>query len=115
MAFIPLRSLPTVGDTSEVLMELRVPVVPNDECAAVFSRQGAFIGPNQMCAGGERARDSCSGDSGGPLMGLNRFGPPYRIIGIVSFGVTRCGTANVPGVYTRVGKYLNWIMDNIRA
>ncbi|XP_043209740.1 phenoloxidase-activating factor 3-like [Amphibalanus amphitrite] len=103
------------GDSSDLLMELKVPVVSNDQCAQVFRRQQAVIGPNQMCAGGEAGRDSCSGDSGGPLMGVNQFGPPYRIVGVVSFGVTRCGTANVPGVYTRVGQYLNWIMDNIRA
>lgn len=103
------------GDSSEVLMKLRVPVVSNNECAQVFRRQRASIGPAQMCAGGVSGRDSCSGDSGGPLMGTSKFGPPFRIIGVVSFGVTRCGTANVPGVYTRVSEYLNWILDNMRA
>ncbi|XP_037088976.1 phenoloxidase-activating factor 3-like [Pollicipes pollicipes] len=103
------------GDSSNVLMELRVPVVSNQRCAAVFRRQQARIGPKQICAGAERGRDSCAGDSGGPLMGIDRFGPPYRLIGVVSFGVSRCGTADVPGVYTRVSEYLNWILDNMRA
>jgi len=102
------------GQSSNRLQELRVPVVNNDQCAAVFRSQRAVIGPLQMCAGAERGKDSCSGDSGGPLMGLARFGPPYRLLGVVSFGVTRCGTANVPGVYTRVSEYVNWIMDNLR-
>ena len=96
-------------------MEVEVPVVTNQVCDTVFRRQRTVIGPNQMCAGGENRRESCSGDSGGPLMAVNETGPPYRAIGLVSFGVTRCGTKNVPGVYTRVGPYLNWIMDNIQA
>ena len=95
-------------------MEVEVPVVTNQRCATAF-RQLAVIGPNQMCAGGEDRRDSCRGDSGGALMAVNETGPPYRAIGLVSFGMKRCGTKNVPAVYTRVGPYLNWIMDNIQA
>ncbi|XP_037071855.1 CLIP domain-containing serine protease 14D-like [Pollicipes pollicipes] len=103
------------GDSSEVLMKVQVPTVDDDQCAAVFRRQRAVIGPGQMCAGAEKGRDSCSGDSGGPLMAADRTtGPPYQLMGVVSFGVTRCGTEGVPGVYTRVTGYLNWIMDHMR-
>lgn len=39
-------------------------------------------------------------------------------IGIVSFGTEvwdeECGTENVPGVYTRVTEYMQWILDNIK-
>ena len=34
-------------------------------------------------------------------------------IGIVSWGLPKCGTAGVPGVYTNVGHFMNWILDNI--
>lgn len=102
------------GDSSEVMLKVSVPLVNETTCAAVFRRNQAKIGKTQLCAGGARGQDSCSGDSGGPLMATGRFGPPHYAVGVVSFGVTRCGTENVPGVYTRVTEYLNWIMDNMR-
>jgi len=102
------------GDSSTVLMKVQVPVIDQDTCRRTFQRQRAQIGPQQLCAGAEQGRDSCSGDSGGPLMASGEFGPPWRLIGVVSFGVTRCGTKDVPGVYTRVSEYLDWILDHMR-
>ena len=56
-----------------------------------------------MCAGGEKDKDSCVGDSGSALMRENGgVSSPWKIIGVVSFGPRRCGTEGVPGVYTRV-------------
>ena len=60
-------------------------------------------------------KDSCGGDSGGPLVIKKRRGlSTYSVqIGIVSWGLPKCGTAGVPGVYTNVGHFMNWILDNI--
>lgn len=66
----------------------------------------------QLCAGGEANKDSCYGDSGGPLMKLHERNNQWILEGVVSFG-TRCGTQNWPGIYTRVSKYLDWITSNI--
>lgn len=69
----------------------------------------------QMCAGGEEGKDSCKGDSGGPLMWENPKGNKvFEVIGIVSFGPRNCGTEFVPGVYTKVYEYLPWIHQVIR-
>lgn len=65
----------------------------------------------QLCAGGNKGSDICSGDSGGPLM-LGRFVNRYYFMflgGIASFGVGRCGRA--PSVYTFVPSYIDWIRD----
>ena len=40
--------------------------------------------------------------------------PSWYIIGIVSFGPRRCGTDGIPGVYTRVRFYMDWILDNVK-
>jgi len=63
-----------------------------------------------VCAGQGR-RDSCAGDSGGPMLSDYHNGR-WSVIGIVSFGVD-CASERHPGVYTRVDRYLNWIERQI--
>lgn len=58
------------------------------------------------------------GDSGGPLQVIHPNTPQtkcmYDIIGITSFGVVGCGLdKNLPGVYTRVSNYLEWIENTV--
>lgn len=59
--------------------------------------------------------DSCTGDSGGPLMKMEAINgrSRYYILGIVSFGADPCGFSNAPAVYTRIASYLHWMLDNI--
>ncbi|KAJ8945722.1 hypothetical protein NQ314_009084 [Rhamnusium bicolor] len=52
---------------------------------------------------------ACSGDSGGPLV---KYGV---LIGIVSWGITPCGSVGAPSVYTRVSNYVDWIHAHIDA
>jgi len=61
---------------------------------------------SMICAGG-KDRDACQGDSGGPLV-CERDDGAKLITGIVSWGVG-CATEGVPGVYTNVRKYREWI------
>lgn len=73
--------------------------------------------PSQLCAGGEAGKDSCQGDSGGPLMGQfndGRGGNYYYLAGLVSYGPKDCGTPGLPGVYTRVASFIEWIEANIK-
>lgn len=55
------------------------------------------------------------GDSGGPLMALRqeRQNPFFYLAGIVSFGPSPCGMEGWPGVYTRVNRYIDWILANM--
>ena len=49
--------------------------------------------------------DACTGDSGGPVYSYKNG---YRLNGLISFGPKNCG-ANIPGVYTRISSYIDWI------
>ena len=68
---------------------------------------------NALCGFG-RDTDTCAGDSGGPLVceEHNDYGETiYSLQGIVSNGYhcKKAAKRGVPGIYTRVGKYINWI------
>jgi len=99
------------------LQKLTVPVLSLDECIKKYSNLGLDLDnylsvQNQTCAGGEKQKDSCDGDSGGPLFVQKNKFSPNMIIGVVSFGTGRCGKG-APGVYTRVASYRQWIEDNL--
>ena len=99
---------------SSTVNHLREAYVPmSDTCKTLYKRAGFDIGPKQICAGGQ-AQDTCKGDSGGPLLNneLNENGK-WAVIGITSFGPDQCSQeTGVPGIYTRVDQYLDWIANN---
>ncbi|CAG4953655.1 unnamed protein product [Parnassius apollo] len=98
---------------SEIKLKVRVPVVDKNTCSNVYSKANRIITEKQMCAGGVKGEDSCRGDSGGPLMGQMPTAQNWLVVGVVSYGPTPCGTANWPGVYTRVGAFVDWILSHI--
>lgn len=69
-----------------------------------------------MCAGGKDKKDSCPGDSGGPMLAAAYINDETRYVqqGVVSFGHKFCGTQGYPGVYTRIAYYMDWILDKIK-
>ncbi|KAG8179986.1 hypothetical protein JTE90_007954 [Oedothorax gibbosus] len=91
---------------ARVLQSLEMPVVENGECQKVF---WTSIESNMLCAGGEKGHDACVGDSGSGL--VVRMENDYVLCGVVSFG-RRCALKNIPGVYTRVSSYVDWIYNN---
>jgi len=109
-----------VGVAKSVQQQLEVPVLSSSECGKQFLTPDS----SQICAGGDRGKDSCRGDSGGPLF-LRRVLPsgymdpnndlddPWFLLGIVSFGTGVCGRGK-PGIYTRVESFVPWILENIR-
>uniref|UniRef100_A0A182YDK3 Uncharacterized protein n=1 Tax=Anopheles stephensi TaxID=30069 RepID=A0A182YDK3_ANOST len=75
-------------------------------CVKAYRLQAAEVPRIHLCAGGVFRRDVCHGDSGGGL--LRREANHWVLVGIISFGPYRCGVP-LPGVYTNVAYYLDWI------
>jgi secreted trypsin-like serine protease len=96
------------GVLMQKLGETKLSLMANQKCKAIY---GEKFSDRALCAYAP-GTDSCEGDSGGPLTQLPRDRDirNVRLIGIVSFG-RGCAEPGVPGVYTRVESYYDWIQD----
>ncbi|XP_053693183.1 CLIP domain-containing serine protease B4-like [Sabethes cyaneus] len=99
------------ASASDVKLKVELDITDMNRCSAVYRPSGLTLRDTQLCAGGKKGEDTCSGDSGGPLM--KRIKSNYFLFGIVSFGPNKCGTKDVPGVYTNVAKYVDWVENNL--
>ena len=104
-------TVPNNGQTRpDRLHFVEVPLVTNATCKAVYDtfQDGWAIQPGMVCAGlPEGGKDSCQGDSGGPMVIPDGVGGYFQN-GIVSGGVS-CALPGVPGIYTRVATYIDWL------
>lgn len=106
---------------SNIKMKVDLPLVDKDQCQNIYRRRRVSarrtISDFQLCAGGEPNKDTCAGDSGGPLMAIEddeKWIPRWTCFGVVSYGPKDCGTLNLPGVYSNVAEYLPWIISNLK-
>ncbi|XP_040174711.1 serine protease Hayan-like [Anopheles arabiensis] len=103
------------GQRADKLMKGTVYEIPLDECVQRFRdvNQQISLGEDQLCALGEKVNDettdACQGDSGGPLVMTVR--QKFYLVGVVSTGAV-CGSS-LPGIYTRVSRYLEWIEQRV--
>lgn len=108
------------GETEGVswkLLEVELKSLNTDVCNEWTAAEAARLNGTapsvsselQVCAAVEGGgKDACSGDSGGPLID-----PETHVqYGIVSWGIG-CARPNVPGIYTRVSAYKDWIERTI--
>ncbi|EGR1124645.1 serine protease [Vibrio cholerae] len=94
------------SDSPVKLHQVEVPFVPIEECrtqGGSYTKQGDGV----FCAGAA-GKDSCTGDSGGPIFFRTNHG--LTQMGVVSWG-TGCGRPNKPGVYTKLSAFKTWLDD----
>lgn len=91
---------------TRILHEAQVSTIQQSVCRRSYWQYA--ITENMVCAGRGR-RDSCAGDSGGPLLCRDR-NMRYVLQGITSFG-DGCGKRGKYGIYTRTSGYVKWIRD----
>nr|XP_034956823.1 granzyme A [Zootoca vivipara] len=94
---------------SDTLREVDVTVIDRKICNDGYNYR-PFVTMNMVCAGNKNGgKDSCSGDSGGPLMCNGKQKA------VVSFGgKSGCGDKRHPGVYTLLTKkHISWIQKTI--
>nr|BAM29297.1 serine protease like protein [Gryllus bimaculatus] len=92
------------GNPSRYLRKANVKVLSMAACRNTTI--GEHILDSMICAY-EYETDACQGDSGGPLVFEPRPGKVEQI-GVVSWGIG-CARPGMPGVYTLVSYYLDWI------
>nr|XP_039250885.1 neurotrypsin-like [Styela clava] len=93
-----------------ILQEAAVPLISDKKCKRE-SEYKNLLKKDMMCAGYlSGGIDSCQGDSGGPLSCQDVADGRYYSWGVVSWG-NGCAQPKAPGVYAKVGNYLDWISE----
>ncbi|XP_027701968.1 cationic trypsin-3-like isoform X2 [Vombatus ursinus] len=94
------------ADYPDLLQCLKAPVLSDSTCRSAYPGK---ITSNMICLGFlEGGKDSCQGDSGGPVV------CDGKLQGVVSWGYG-CALKGLPGVYTKVCNYVNWIKQTIAS
>ncbi|XP_054163944.1 venom peptide isomerase heavy chain-like [Oppia nitens] len=113
-------SVDSQAKQSELLQELDLQVWNNVDCSREIEAfgDGIVIVPTMLCAGGrdQGGQDACQHDSGGPLFTIvvddNNGQLLPVLVGVVSAGID-CGLPRMPGIYTRVNQYIDWINQSM--
>ncbi|CAL4061469.1 unnamed protein product, partial [Meganyctiphanes norvegica] len=96
---------------SKILQRVELDISEMDFCR---QRKRNYPDKNMiLCAGNGDGKDTCRGDSGGPLMLSNKFGQIWYAVGITSVGNSVCGIKDVQSVFTNVHYYIDWIKQNL--
>lgn len=105
------------GTHQPILKKIEMLVVEKQRCQEMFRKtrlgQTFELHESVICAGGEAGKDVCTGDGGSPLVcPVPGNEGQYYQAGIVSWGIG-CGKANVPGAYTNVAFFADWISKQL--
>ncbi|KAJ0170065.1 hypothetical protein K1T71_014671 [Dendrolimus kikuchii] len=100
---------------TQTLQKVALDKFSTDECSILFDINERYLkfgfdSDTQFCYGYKgKPRDTCKGDSGGPIMiKSKKFNCMYVIVAVTSAG-KGCGYIDEPGLYTKVAPYVSWI------
>src|SRR6218665_243756 len=97
------------GFISPILQELFLPILENGYCQ---QKANIFNSTVSLCAGyPQGGRDTCSGDSGSPLVcPVDNGDGNYRFVlyAIASYG-EGCAKPGHPGYYVRMSYFYDWV------
>lgn len=101
----------TVERRSNHLLKASIFNVEDWRCINRFTSDG-YNSTTMICAGDlQTGKDTCPGDSGGPLQSFGAVSCMWDIFGITSYGHGICGSNEEPSMYTKVVFYLDWIQS----
>ena len=108
--------------TPELLQGVMLPLISTELCTIIDDRdrdrnmgvEKGELPENMICAGYEEGdKDSCKGDSGGPMTQFDK-NDQATVIGVVSWGLG-CASEGKPGVYTKVAFFADWIEEAMKT
>lgn len=100
---------------SNTLRQVEIPLISRHDCLLSYGALTEVLSPRMVCAGYvEGGRDSCDGDSGGPLMVFDNTANRWLQVGVVSWG-EGCAAPQYYGVYSRLSSFSTWISAQIPA
>ncbi|XP_032731504.1 mannan-binding lectin serine protease 1 isoform X2 [Lontra canadensis] len=93
----------------ETLMEIEIPIVDHRTCQEAYAPLKKKVTRDMICAGEkEGGKDACAGDSGGPMVTLDKERGQWYLMGTVSWG-DDCGKKDRYGVYSYIYHNKDWI------
>ncbi|XP_017786623.1 PREDICTED: venom protease-like [Nicrophorus vespilloides] len=101
------------GAPADHLQKIQLREMNNSQCNNHYKINKRLynkgISPSMQICAGDPGKDTCKGDSGGPLQQYNKkYIKAFDIHGVTSFGKA-CLLTSSPAVYTRVSYYIDWI------
>ncbi len=98
------------GNTSDDLREITIPIVTDTTCRQSLGTSASSFDDASMICAGSAGKDSCTGDSGGPMVAA--YNNRTWSIGVTSWGLG-CARPNSYGVYADTYHVRDWILGQI--